>query len=221
MTTGEIRDIFVAEYMFESQKRKTERIDMPDGLIAAWLSEAQQEINLRLKPIKTYQDVAITTGVTDYALNANFGKVDVAKLGDADGVIGDTEISFVSISELKSDENTNKCASIYWDSSNQLYYLRLAPTPTEAYYIRIFYYADTLFYSPSGVAAQSWGTFDGVTFTGDMKLPDKYLNAVKFYLMSKCFNDYEVKFEKQISLLRANNTNTFNAKPEYHWDDLS
>lgn len=219
MTTQELRDIFVAEYMFECQKRKAERIEMPDGLIAAWLAEAQQEINLRLKPIKTYQDVAIVSGITDYALNANFGKVDVAKLGDSDGTIGDTEIDFVSISELKSDRNTNKCAAIYWDADNSLYYLRLAPTPTEAYYIRIFYYADTLFYSPSDSAAQPWGTFDGVTFTGNMKVPNKYQSAIKFYMMSKCFNDFENKFEKQISLLRANNSNTFNAKPDYSWNN--
>lgn len=217
-TIKEFRDLFVAEYMFECQKRGISRIEMPDGLIAAWMAEAQQNINIRLKPIQKYQDVAILTGATDYALNTDFGKPIKAYLGDADGVIGDTEISLENAGDLLRTDITGNKVAIFWDPTNSVYYLRTSPTPTENYYIRVWYYADTLWYSPSGSVAQGWGIFDGSTFSGNFMIPDKYQMLVKYYLMGKAFSDMG-EYEKNLSILRVNNANTHNFKPVYKYND--
>lgn len=217
MTIREYCDFFVAEYIYECQKRNVARIDLSDGLIAGWIAEAQQNLNTRLKPIKTYQDVAILTGATDYPLNTNFGKAINAKLGDANGVIGDVDVKLVNTMDLLTTDTSGRKAAINWDPVNSVYYLKVG-TPTANYYIRVWYYADTLWYSPSGSVSQDWGAFDGSTFSGNLKIPDKYQMLVKYYLLGKCFNDMS-EYEKQLSILRVNNANTQNNVPEYKYND--
>jgi hypothetical protein len=46
----------------------------------------------------------------------------------------------------------------------------------------------------------------------------KDINISKYYLLGKCFNDYS-EYEKQLSILRVNNANTMDTKPEYKWND--
>lgn len=218
MTAKEFRDLFIAEYTFECQLRGIPKIDIPDGVIAAWLAEAQQNINVRLKPIKKYQDIEITAGATDFTLNSDYGKYDKAFLGDASGVIGDVEVKLVDANSLSNLEVSGNKASIFWDPTNSIYYLRVAPTPTSTFYIRLWYYADTLWYSPSGSVSQDWGTFDGSTFSGNLMIPDKFQMIIKYFLLGKCFKDMS-EYEKQISILRTNNANTIYTKPEYKYND--
>jgi len=218
MTVDEFRNIFVAEYIFEAQKRNVRRIEIPNGLIAAWLAEAQQNINTRLKPIKKYQDIEILTGATDYALNTNYGKYFKAFLGDADGTIGDTEVKLVEPTDLQTTDVSGNKAAIYWDPVNSIYYLKVSPTPTANYYIRLWYYADTLWYSPSGSVSQDWGIFDGSSFSGNFMIPDKFQMLIKYYLLGKCFNDYS-QYEKELSILRVNNAESRDASPQYKWND--
>ena len=218
MTVKEFRDLFVAEYTYECQKRKVSRIEMPDGLIAAWLAEAQQQINIRLKPIKKYQDVEIIAGATDFTLNTDFGKPIKAYLGDSEGTIGDTEVDLVDTLDLSDNEASGNQAAIFWDPTNSIYYIRVAPTPISTFYIRVWYYADTLWYSPSGSVSQDWGIFDGSTFSGNFMIPDKFQMLIKHYLLGKAFNDFS-EYEKNLSILRVNNANTMKLKPEYKYND--
>jgi hypothetical protein len=214
MTLQEIRDIFVAEHKYESQKRGLKYIEVPNKLIVSWIAEAQQDIVQRIKPIKTYQDISITVGSTDFELNSNFGTPVLAKFGDADGTIGDTIVDLVDVTDLLTgDNNTETKAAIWWDAANSAYYIKV-PTPASAYTIRLWYYSDTLWYSPSGSVAQDFGTFDGTTFTGNIKIPDKFQMAVKFYMLGKAFNDF-TQYRDHIDTLKVNKADTMNREFDY------
>lgn len=218
MILQEFRDIFIAEYIYEAQKRREPRIELPNKLIASWIAEAQQSINLRVKPIKTYQDVTIVAGLTDYSLNSNYGKAIGGKLGDANGVIGDVDVILVDTTDLLTTDTSGAKIAIYWDPTDSIHKLRVAPAPTENFTIRLWYYADTLWYSPSGATSQDYGSFDGDSFTGNLKIPDKYQMLVKYYLLGKCFNDYS-EYEKQLSILRVNSGDTKDNRVQYKWND--
>ena len=95
-----------------------------------------------------------------------------------------------------------QCA-IFWDSANSVYKLKINPPVASAVTLRLWYYIDTGLYSPSGSAAQDWGTLTSGVFSGEIAIPQKFVSALKFYLLGKAFQDYEARYEAAIRRLNG------------------
>ena len=65
------------------------------------------------------------------------------------------------------------------------------------------YWMDTTRYQPSGDDSQYWGSFDGETFSGDLLLPVMYMEAIELYLMAQLFDDFDLRYDREISRLKG------------------
>jgi hypothetical protein len=211
MTLDEVRNLIIAEYKFEAQKRGVKPLVVRNRMLAAFLSEAQQDIASRVQPLTTYEDVTLVADTAEYAFTAtNFGTPIRAEIdGDA--------IDLESINNLPTTgtaaSGTTTRVAIF--ATANVYKVRVYPTPGAAATLRIWFHPDTLWYAPSGTTAQDWGSFDGSTFTGDMKVPDKFLGAIKYFVLGKFFDDIMVKYEREVSKLKSTRGDSKQNKLEY------
>ena len=195
MTIQEIRDLFNAQYHLQAQLRKIEPVIIPDKLTASFISQAQQDIQRRLLVVETYTTLSLnTTSDYVYSLPTNFGKHKHAFIGDT--LL--TERPERYIREQIAIGNTGDWYGIYQSGNTQ----RLI-TPHTTGTLTLFYYPDFHYYQPSLSSSQDWGIFNGVAFTGDLMLPDRYDMAVLYFMLSQVLPDYWALYEKEIKSLKG------------------
>lgn len=213
MTITEIRDIFIAELEFEYKKMNKPFIQIRDKLIALWISEAQQDISSKLKILKTYTDISLTavTSYTTYTLPSNFGKVFRAE-------ISGTELDIVNIGEIPTTgtitQGTPTQVATYNNGTNNL--ATVHPLPDSTYTMRLWYYVNPNYYSPSGVSAQDWGTFDGNSFSGNLKIPEPYYYLIKLYLLGKIFDNKRMEYEAGVRREKNNSFESIDSSLSYN-----
>lgn len=220
IVASEARDVFVSKYKLQCLLRKTQEIDLPNKMIAFLLSQAQQDILNRVKALSTYKDVSLTavTAFTTYTLETNFGGL------KGKPTIEGSELEVVSMEELPTngtldtgDPSQAKCA-VYHDGTAWKMYLYPLSNSTKT--LRYWYYINTGFYSPSGVSAQNWGTFDGKTFTGNLKIPDEYLTALIYYMLGEVFNDFKILYLEEIKRMKGNSAATVKDSLDYNMGNI-
>ena len=197
MNVQEVRDLFVAEYKIECSKRGIPQIDINDKIIASWISRAQQDLGDRLNLLLTYQDVSLvaTSVFTAYPLNSNFGQIERAEIqGQKLDIVNADEIDTTSTTL---QQGLPAKVAVYNNSAGT-YYLITDPLPSQAYTLRVWYKINTLYYAPSDSAGQNWGTFDGVSFTGDLKIPEKYIEGILLWMKSQWFAEFKNEYEMYI-----------------------
>ncbi|MFC2135984.1 hypothetical protein ACFLTH_15315 [Bacteroidota bacterium] len=196
MTILEIRDNFVARYRLECMKRGTKLIEIGDKMIAYLISAAQQDVLRKIPMMKDTKSVSLTTGTYKYDLDTNFG--DVESVRDSDY----GELDRVTVKDLDIIEGTTGAPTQYAieinDNLPQIYFDAAETGKT----ITVNFSIVPNFYSPSGSTAQDWGSFDGSTFTGDLIVPDRYLEAIILHMLGQMFIDFKSLYDIEIDSLR-------------------
>lgn len=212
MLSSELRDLFTASYKVECQKHNTKEVFLPDKLIASWMASGQQEICDRLGVLINYYDIYYepVTEYQTYDLPEDWGKLirtepelKIVDIGVVETHVeeGDTlETGDINSIAIYNDGDGWKCA--------------LSPLPTTSDHVRIWYYPNPQNYSPSK-SAPDLGSFDGSTFNGSLKLPDKYQQLLLFYMLGQCFMDIKMEYEERISRERGNLGSTQKQEIEY------
>lgn len=222
MTLSEISDSFKLQYKFESVKRNIPYVELAEKHIALYISEAQQDLASRLKIIETYSDITLSTGTYEYSLPANFGSL--IRIEDLSGV----HLEIVSINDIASlgtiAVGTPSRASVYYNGT--AYKLRVDTAPAGSEALRVWYNADTFIYSASGGQAQSWGAFDGMNYSGNLKIPARYEKAVILYLLQKAMspldnNYFAGEYLQEIYRLKSMTGSSVNYNPKYKMGGIS
>lgn len=193
MTLKEIRDVFLMRYKRLSQQRQQPFDSLNDAEISFYISAAQQDIQRRIGVVETSTSITLGTISNLYALPASFGKQKHAYIGDSPL----DEIGIVEAERL----------SIYGDASS---YYAIKVTGHTAYILcpissgtlTIVYYPDLGYYQPSLGSSQTWGSFNGVVYSGNAILPDRYNMAIIYNMLSNIFPDFLALYEKELKSLR-------------------
>jgi hypothetical protein len=195
MTLSELRDAFIAEYKAALLGSKDREAEIPDKLIALWVSEAEQDISRRLRPAEKKTELTVTAGNDNCSLPDDFGHiVSVSVSGQPL-----RKSTLRELSEMPGSAGQPNRYALYYDSG---YKLLLTPVPASQITIQLWYTISTGFYQPSESPSQTWGSFNGTTFSGDMAIADIYIKAVKYYLLSKVIGDYNLAYEREMLILK-------------------
>jgi len=182
MTIQQIRDSFVVKYKLECLKRGVPEKELGDTLIAQLLSEAQQDISRRHAVIEASGTVSVTSGTYSYDLATNFGQMNLVTL---DG----SPITRVDVTDLQSiaGDTTNKpsqyAVKIIDDQP------QIMVNGSQACTLTYYYNIDT---NPATISS----------LTGNLSLPNRYANAVQYFLLAQIFDDITVKYEAELRSLR-------------------
>jgi len=232
MTLQEVVDSFEVMMKLEFLKRGKTPIAVGKKMEALWLSQALKDIQRKVKELSTYQDITLVTDTFEYALSADFGSIIMIEIAGGD------KLDIVSIENLEQRaQNGNaqqSSSSPSYDpttgitaTAGAVYFKgTTAPAPyirfdgTPAVNPRIWYYKNWFLYSPAGVAAQDWGSFDGFAFSGNFVLTDDYVGAVHEYMLSKIFDDRLLLYEKLMHELKQDRRVTVDDSLPYHLGDL-
>lgn len=212
----DLRNRFILEYKLECQKKNVKEIGLAtqDKIIAAWIASGEQDICDRLSLLTTYTDIAYVpvTDFTTYSLPTNFGKL----------LKTEPELKTVDITDIKTVNNGNPIPqgeihtiAIYNDGT--AFKAALMDLPASSGSVRVWYSINTLMYSPGGTTSQNWGSFDGLTFTGNLKIPEKYTDLLLLYILGKIFDDRKLEYEANLLRLRGNSSTTHKDTVEYDW----
>ena len=194
MTLKEVYELFIANYKRECLKRGIKEVRIPIGILASDISRAQQDIQRRKWVVETSYDLSLTANTNTYNLPSNFGRQKIVTIGD----IPLKEVTSRMIQEADSlYGNALVFAIIVGNPQKIMFY----PAPSLNTTAKIYFYPDFNFYSPSG-DTEDWGSFDGEEFSGNLMLPDRYINAVILYLMALWFNDFELKYERELNSIQ-------------------
>lgn len=207
MTLSEVRDAFIADYTFEAQRLGLKRIDVPNKMIASWISRGQQDIADRLSIMVTNQDISLTavTVYTEHNLNSKFAGIVKAEINGYDlDIVGVKDIP--TTGTLVTGQPSKIAA--FHDASQNAYKAIVYPLPDTSYTLKVWYHINLNFYSPSGSADQDWGNFSGTAWTGDLKIPDRYLDLLLEYMMAKAFPERIAIYERRIRGFKARNAST-------------
>ncbi|MFA6364717.1 hypothetical protein, partial [Methanoregula sp.] len=68
-------------------------------------------------------------------------------------------------------------------------------------------------YSPS--EGGEWGDFDGSTFSGYLKIPEKYLDLLLLHMLGRCFDEKKIEYELTITRIRGNSGSSAKQEIEY------
>lgn len=215
MTLQECRNLFITDYKIECLKRGVDIVDLAnqDKIIASLISEGQREIADRLKILSSWEDITLSavTTFTTYDLNTNFLKVDRVELLMANNNNDAVKLQEVPIQSIPSMgdllSGTPDRFAIFNDGGAQ-YKITFYPLSNAAGTIRVWYYIDPGIYSPSGASSQDWGTFDGITFRGTLKIPRKYIVLLITYMLGKFFPDKQQEFEFKLEREKGNKGNS-------------
>lgn len=199
MTINELRDIFIVKQKLECLKRKTDFFDIENKVLAFMISDAQQDIQRRLSVVESSDTITLGSTSIDYlsantyTLPSNFGKPKHAYIGA--NLLEEKDLVWLER---------------FIQSGNSGYYYAIKPAGHTSYIIcpigsgtlTIQYYPDLGFYQPSLSASQTWGNFNGLVYSGNLLLPDRYNNAILYKMLSHLFDDYLGLYEKEIKSLR-------------------
>lgn len=215
MRLSEIRDQFLMQLKRECLKKNLPVPATENTMIAFDISEAQQEIQRRLKVVEKSASISLSAGYNTFNLPSDFGQHKAVTISD----IPIKEMSTGEIQGAQSSVGETLGFAILVSGNSQ--YLMIYPTPSSTITAVLYYYPDFNFYQPSGASAQNWGTFDGDTFTGKLQLPDRYAKAVLLYMMSKWFDEFVAKYEVELKLLRSARVISYKDTMDYNlgWDE--
>jgi hypothetical protein len=215
MTLLEVRDFFTTFYKLECVKHQVKEIDFQDKIIAAWISAGQQEIVDRLKLLETYYDLAYTAQTT-------FTPLSLASVTDFGKLLRtEPELNIVGINDLNTynadgDVEQGEVDSIAVWHDGVAFKVGLSNLPSSAGTIRLWYQKNTGYYSPSGSSSQNWGTFDGSTFTGNLKIPEKYLDLLIKYMLGQIFPDKQQEYETVLQRFKGDSISTSKGEIGYN-----
>lgn len=187
MTIKDIYDKFILEYKLECQKRGVKEITLNEPTVALWISEAQQDIQKFVPTSIVLQEIEL--GETEYQLNSDFGQVYKVE-------IGTFPLEEVSFDEIERKEGY---ALYYQDVWKIKFNIQSDET------VKVWYYQDFGFYSASGSVSQNWGTYDE-GFSGSLKIPPMFIPCISYYLLSKIFDDYLIRYEAKLKELNGKQT---------------
>jgi len=211
MTAQEVYNNFLREFNREFFKldKKVPRLEIKD--VAMDISEAQQELQRDLWIVEKSHPISLTPNNNAYALPSDFGK-------QKGVVINGTPLQEVTSQKIYDSNSQSGDTGWYAIVGNSQ--LLIYPTPTSNSTAYLYYYPDFGFYSPSGISAQTWGTFDGDSFTGNLMLPDRYNRAISLYILSKWFDSFIPKYEAEKVRLRSARQVSLPDSTEYNlgWD---
>lgn len=193
MLIKELRDLFYAQYSLQSQLRKIQKIEIADKILSFFISAAQQDIQRRLSVVETSTNITLGTTSNLYALPMTFGKQKHAYIGA--NQLTEKPIVWAEQADLSGDTG-------YWYAIKIQGHTPYIYCPITSGTLTIVYYPDLSYYQPSVSESQVWGTFDGVTYSGYLILPNRYNMAILYHVLSQIFPDYLMLYEKELKSLR-------------------
>lgn len=211
MTIKEIRDLFYARYSFECMTRKIDKIEIPDKMISFYISAAQQDIQRRLQVVESSVDVTLGTDSNLYVLPQTFGRAKHAYIGSTP--LKEKPITWV---EKQSVQGT----SGDWFAIKITGHTPYVYCPVTSGTLTIIYYPDLGYYQPSVSATQTWGTFNGVVYSGTLILPDRYNMAILYWMLSQIFSEYYTLYEKEVRSLRESSQESKEETLNYNFGGL-
>lgn len=204
MTAQELRDIFYNRYLLEAKKRNIREITLNEKYIAYLMSEAQQDVVRKIPFLESSTTISVISGTYEYDLPVGCG--DIKKV-----VIDNAALDRVTLDELQGVEKSELTPTEYAMKPGNPPKIMFGNAKSGT--ATVYYYIDTNFYSPSSSDSQDWGGFDGASYTGDLVLPDRYLKAVQYYMLSEIFPGYWDKYIYELNGLKesqASNKTSFN-----------
>lgn len=192
MKLSELVDQFRALYLIESQERQIPKIPLGNKELAFLISASQQDIQRRLAVVTVSQDIVLT-GVNLYNLNSNFGN-------DITAVCGGTVLSKKPVKWIREMIAQSIAGDYYaiYVSGNTQQLLTTVASGT----LTIYYHPDFNYYRPSLGGSEDWGTFNGITYSGKLLIPDRYDMAVLYRMLAFIFPDFLALYEKELRSLR-------------------
>lgn len=164
-----------------------------DAEISFYISAAQQDIQRRLSVVESSTDITLDSLSNLYALPATFGKQKHA-------YVGDTVLEEISLMEAERRSLSGDYGAWYaikvTGHSAHIY------CPMTSGTLTVVYYPDLNYYQPSLGASQVWGSFNGVVYSGNLMLPDRYDMAILYNMLSQIFPDHLSLYEKELRSLR-------------------
>lgn len=192
-----LRELIVAEVMYAATRYGTKPTLIEDKILVAWISQAIQDISYRIHTAKNVTSFQIFKGTNTYSLPADFGSIITA-------TIDNKHLQQVPFNDLLLDiDATPKEFALWYRDYDRI---TLSPSPDQTYTLTLWYNIGTLAYDPDSTAQQTFGTFDGNTGTGDIRIPDRYSYAITKYVLSRIYlpemqqYEYEIQKLKQIEL---------------------
>lgn len=210
MTLTEIWNRFVLEYKRECFKRQIKELNLDPGLFASDVSMGQQDVQRRLNVIEKNYSMSLSTNISIYNLPSDFGNIKTITIND----IPLKKVSSQKLFEANSSYGEGRGFALVVSGNTQQ--IMIYPVPTQTQTAILYYYPDLNFYSPTGITGQNWGTFNGAVFTGKIKLPDRYIPALIYYCLSKWFDDFEMKYETELSRLTNARVYSYEDTMDYH-----
>jgi len=193
MNVQEIRDTFLMRYQRLSRQRQQKAEIIPEKEIAWYISAAQQDIQRRLSVVESSKDITLGTTSNLYALPVTFGKQKHAYVGSTSLV--EKPIEWAEKQGVMSQSGYFYAIKI----SGHTPYIYC---PITSGTLTIVYYPDLSYYQPSLGATQVWGSFNGVAYSGNLVLPNRYSVAIIYHMLSQIFPDYLPLYEKELKSLR-------------------
>jgi hypothetical protein len=208
MTIKEIRDQFLGQYEIQSQVKGIKRIRIGDKMLAFFISSAQQDIQRRLAVVESTTDITLLTTTNEYSLPSNFGQHKHAYVGSTP--LDEKPERFIR--EQIAAGNSGYWYGIYVAGNTQ----KLI-TPISSGTLTLYYYPDLRYYQPSISSDQDWGNFSGTVFTGKLILPDRYDQAVLYFMLAQIMPDYYGMYEKEVKSLRESRISSADEGMQYHF----
>ena len=188
MLIKELRDLFVSVYKLECTKQRppVQPIDLPEQLIALWISQARIDILGKLKITKSLIDLVIPIGENIFSLPHDFGSVISCEYG---GI----PLKKVGVDDIRttgaSTAGTPDQYAIFSDSEGMN--ILFSPDVSSATIVRIWYNVGACLTLPSHK-----------TLKDNFGLPDAYVQPAIDFMLDKAIGGYEAKYLNQLSVLR-------------------
>lgn len=164
-----------------------------DAELSFYISAAQQDIQRRLSVVESSTDITLDSISNLYALPATFGKQKHVYVGD---------ISLEEISIVEAEKRSLTGDNGAWYAIKVTGHYAYIYCPMTSGTLTIVYYPDLNYYQPSLGASQTWGNFNGVVYSGNLMLPDRYNMAILYNMLSQIFPDHLALYEKELRSLR-------------------
>ena len=192
MKLTELAAAFRAEYTLLVTARGAEATEIPDSLLALWISEGLGLVVRSLHGITSVIESDVHTGETAVTLPADFGTLISASI---DGV--------------------QCCDAVVVNTSPHM--LRFSKPVTLPCRVVITYTPSIEVFSPSAERRQNWGALIRGSLDGDLILPDRYASLMKNFLLAKVLPDMDAAFQKELIRQKESAPSGFCQTFKYHF----
>ena len=192
MKLSELAAAFRAEYSITVTARGSEATDIPDSLLALWISEGIGVVVRSLHSLTSVFETDIRAGESTVLLPADFGTLLYVSLNGAPVYDAVVELTNQPLLNIKLPVNSPGRVVITY-------------TPS----IDVF--------SPSEGRRQNWGALVQGALDGDLVLPDRYVPLMRKYLIAKVLPELEPAFEKELIRQRESAPSGFCHTFKYHF----